>query len=166
MHRSPNKGFTLIELLVVIAIIGILATVVMASLNAARENAKISAAKADILQIAKAVDAARAMSGTMYLKDITLSGCTRCGDTSTEEARLRTALQRISTAAESFESLDQTTLDPWGNVYRLDENEGETPGNPCRIDQINTANGLVNYRFSYGSEYCTFQAPQGNHGFY
>ncbi len=51
-----KKGFTLIELLVVIAIIGVLASVVLASVNSARENAKKAKAEAMVKEIRTAVE--------------------------------------------------------------------------------------------------------------
>jgi len=45
---NKNKGFTLIELLVVIAIIGILSSVVLASLTSARTKAKVAAVQSTL----------------------------------------------------------------------------------------------------------------------
>lgn len=55
MRRNylSKHGFTLIELLVVIAIIGILAAVVLGSLNSGRESAQVAAAQAEMNQIYK-----------------------------------------------------------------------------------------------------------------
>ena len=56
-HEKKNqKGFTLIELLVVIAIIGVLATIVLVSLNTARSKARDSRRVSDLRQLALALE--------------------------------------------------------------------------------------------------------------
>ncbi len=76
-----SKGFTLIELLVVVAIIGILATVVLASLGNARSRAKDATRMSDLKTLQTAYE--------MYLNDGRGSGNTipatawACSTTST-----------------------------------------------------------------------------------
>lgn len=56
MHKNSKQGFTLIELLVVIAIIGILSSVVLASLNSARQKSRDARRISDIKQIQLALE--------------------------------------------------------------------------------------------------------------
>lgn len=58
-----QKGFTLIELLVVVAIIGILASVVLASLNTARGKARDTKKMAELRQLQTALQAYFADNG-------------------------------------------------------------------------------------------------------
>jgi prepilin-type N-terminal cleavage/methylation domain-containing protein len=54
--RKGQKGFTLIELLVVIAIIGVLAAVVLVSLNSARAKSRDARRLSDVRQIMTALE--------------------------------------------------------------------------------------------------------------
>ncbi|KKR43653.1 hypothetical protein A2356_00890 [Candidatus Nomurabacteria bacterium RIFOXYB1_FULL_39_16] len=56
MKSNNKKGFTLIELLVVVAIIGLLASVVISSLNSARKKARDAQRKSDVHQLVIALE--------------------------------------------------------------------------------------------------------------
>jgi len=75
MFRNKKiKGFTLVELLVVIAIIGLLASIVLVSLNTARAKARDSRRLSDWHQITLAMEL-YADSNNGYYPPVTAVGC-------------------------------------------------------------------------------------------
>jgi len=82
MKNIKSKGFTLIELLVVIAIIGILSSVVLASLNSARLKARDARRISDIKQIQTALELYADSNGSLY--PTTLAGLVSGGQMPSE----------------------------------------------------------------------------------
>lgn len=71
---NVRKGFTLIELLVVIAIIGILAAVVLASLNTAREKSRDASRIQTLKEVQKALELYYSENGNYPIYSGTWSG--------------------------------------------------------------------------------------------
>lgn len=88
-QKTLTRGFTLIELLVVIAIIGILASVVLASLNSARDKGSDAAIKANLTNMRAQAELSYDDNSRSYANVcsdaadmVTAAGAT-CADTST-----------------------------------------------------------------------------------
>ena len=73
-QKNKERGFTLIELLVVIAIIGILASIVLVSLNSARMKARDVRRKADLHSLELAILFYYDSTGAFPNNDTTYAG--------------------------------------------------------------------------------------------
>jgi len=85
IFSTSKKGFTLIELLVVIAIIGLLSSVVLASLNSARIKARDASIRSSVIQIRNVVENVRDDHGSYA--DIQSSGYWSNGEGATSASK-------------------------------------------------------------------------------
>lgn len=137
MAQTTNtkiNGFTIVELLIVIVVIAILAAISIVAFRGIQDRAKVSKANSDLATLTKAISIGR-INTNKTLRDITGSDCTACNGTT----GYNTALTNIAQASGT--NLNQLRSgDPWGNLYQLDENEGENPGTPCVNDLLYVTN--------------------------
>ncbi|MEI6305168.1 MAG: prepilin-type N-terminal cleavage/methylation domain-containing protein [Candidatus Taylorbacteria bacterium] len=139
-----NRGFTLIELLVVISIIGMLASVVLASLSGVRSRARDSARIQGLVQLRTALELYRTTNG-YYPKDNSITALTTA-------PKSISAIPTVSGGQPTYKS------DSSGNDYILYDNHMEnviqsgamkysgpyTNGSNLYVALIGTTGGIAN----------------------
>lgn len=121
MKINKTSGFTLIELLVVIAIIGLLSSVVLASLNSARNKALYARAQVDINQLKKAMLIYKIDKGELPPQGDLCSSCNNPPNS--------TWTAVIDALVNNGYLGGRIDKDPWGNYYGYDDNDcNSNPG--------------------------------------
>jgi len=149
--KKKSKGFTLIELLVVIAIIGILATIVLVSLNNARQKARDSRRVSDLRQIALALEMYFDDNST-YPGDTTAAGCDEFGPCTTVGTmcyQLQTQGQMTTVPNDPLGGSNTYSYEGWGTTTTSEyilkatlESCSATAG-PCMTDVDGTVSGCT-----------------------
>jgi len=125
MKMNTKSGFTLIELLVVIAIIGLLSSVVLASLNSARDKAKYARAKIDINQLKTAMLTYKIDKGELPPPGDSCSACSNPPNS--------TWTAVIDDLVNNGYFGGRIDKDPWGNYYGYDDNDCNSNPGPSYV---------------------------------
>ncbi len=118
MHTKSSRGFTLIELLVVIAIIGILSSVVLASLNSARLKGRDAAIKGALNSARSQAELIASNNGaysSAICTDTTMTGIiTNAKSNSTATAAAAAINTTIGTAGSTNTATCHSDANGWG----------------------------------------------------
>jgi prepilin-type N-terminal cleavage/methylation domain-containing protein len=137
--QNNERGFNLVELMVAVSVIAILSTKATTSFRTVANN---GLAVAQAKTIRKQIMAIREMQDKTLL-DITESGCSACncvsggwGESGSSWSPRNPSCIAIHEAVWKKLGFQKIPKDPWGNVFMLEENEGEFGPDDCRRDQL------------------------------
>jgi general secretion pathway protein G len=120
--KKAHRGFTLMEILAVISIIGLLASIVMPKINAARERATITSA---VMELDALKTVFQQLYGDTKKYPNGVSSLCRNPVPSNNEVDLSQDTAGLIANGSGWANWNgpyiQDTIDPWGNPYFFDE---------------------------------------------